>query len=82
MNASALIELREKHGVQVRRTPDDIHGKVLESWDKIVQAEMQTNEFFKKVIGSQRSYASLVVPARSLMYPPYEFAAQHYWSGK
>jgi len=28
---------------------------------------------------SQRAYASLVVPAKRFMFPPYSFAANYYW---
>jgi TRAP-type mannitol/chloroaromatic compound transport system substrate-binding protein len=81
-NAIALKELREKHGVNVLRTPDDVHRKILEAWDKISAAEAAKDPFFKKVLESQRTYAGLVVPARRFIYPPYDFAANHYWPEK
>jgi hypothetical protein len=34
---------------------------------------------FKKVLESQRAYASKVVPAKRFTYPPYSFIANHYW---
>jgi hypothetical protein len=34
---------------------------------------------FKKVLDSQRSYASIVVPAKRFYFPPYSFAANYYW---
>ena len=33
----------------------------------------------KKVLESQKSYASLVVPAKRFLFPPYSFAANYYW---
>ena len=48
-NAEALIELREKHGVNIQRTPDDILNKILASWDQIAKEEEAKNPFFKKV---------------------------------
>jgi hypothetical protein len=34
------------------------------------------------VLESQKKYASLLVPAKRFMYPPYEFAANYYWPEK
>jgi len=34
---------------------------------------------FKKVLDSQPSYASIVVPATRFYFPPYPFAASYYW---
>lgn len=78
-NADAIDELVTKHGVQLRRTPADILTASLKAWDEIVKEESAKNEVFKKVIESQRAYASKVVPAKRLMFPPYSFAANHYW---
>jgi TRAP-type mannitol/chloroaromatic compound transport system substrate-binding protein len=81
-NAEALIELREKHGVNVQRTPDDILKKILESWDQIAKEEEAKNPFFKKVYDSQRAYAAKVVPSRRYVQAPYELGANHYWPEK
>ena len=78
-NADALKEMREKHGVQVLRTPPDILYEFLKAWDKIAAEESAKSPFFKKVHDSQRAYASLVVPAKRFMFPPYSFAANHYF---
>ena len=82
LNAEALKELTEKHGVKVERTPPDILQKVLETWDEIAKAEIEKNPFFKKVYDSQRAYAASVVPARRSVYPNYDFAAGYYWPEK
>ena len=79
LNADALKELVEKHGVKVERTPDDILKKILIAWDEIAAAESAKNPFFKKVYESQRAYAAQVVPARRAVYPDYNFTAEHYW---
>ncbi len=44
--------------------------------------ESAKNPFFKKVLDSQRAYASKVVPAKRFMFPPYSFAANYYWPEK
>src|SRR5919204_254633 len=78
-NAEAVKELQEKHGVHVLRTPPDILVEFLKTWDTIAAEESKKNPFFKKVLDSQRAYASLVVPAKRFMFPPYSFAANYYW---
>jgi TRAP-type mannitol/chloroaromatic compound transport system substrate-binding protein len=82
LNAEALVELREKHGVTIGRTPPDILTKMLESWDQIAKEEVGKNPFFKKVYDSQRAFASRVVPARRDVYPPYGLGANYYWPEK
>jgi TRAP-type mannitol/chloroaromatic compound transport system substrate-binding protein len=78
-NADALKELQEKHGVRVLRTPPDILTAFLKAWDALAAEEEAKNPFFKKVRDSQKAYASVVVPAKRFLYPPYSFAANHYW---
>ena len=78
-NADALREMQEKHGVQVLRTPPDILIEFLKTWDQIAKEEGEKNPFFKKVHDSQRAYASVVVPAKRFMFPPYSFAANYYF---
>jgi TRAP-type mannitol/chloroaromatic compound transport system substrate-binding protein len=79
LNAEAIVQLRDKHGVTISRTPPDILTKMLDAWDQIAKEESAKNPFFKKVYDSQRSYASRVVPARRNVYPNYDLGASHYW---
>jgi TRAP-type mannitol/chloroaromatic compound transport system substrate-binding protein len=81
-NASALKELREKHGVQIGRTPNDILIGMLKAWDKIAQQEADRNAFFKKVYDSQRRWAADVVTSRRTVHPAYEVGADYYWPQK
>ncbi len=78
-NAEALEEMRTKHGTQILRTPPEILIAFLKAWDEIAKEESAKNPFFKKVLDSQRQYASKVVPAKRFMFPPYSFAANHYF---
>jgi TRAP-type mannitol/chloroaromatic compound transport system substrate-binding protein len=78
-NAEAIEEMRTKHGTQILRTPPDILIAFLKAWDEIAKEESAKNPFFKKVLDSQRAYASKVVPAKRFMFPPYSFAANYYW---
>lgn len=56
-NAAALKELREKHNIQNRRTPNDILLGMLKVWDKLAAQEADRNPFFKKC--TSRSAAGL-----------------------
>ncbi len=78
-NADAIDEMRTKHGTQILRTPPEILVEFLKTWDKMAAEESAKDPFFKKVLDSQRDYASKVVPAKRFMYPPYSFAANHYF---
>jgi TRAP-type mannitol/chloroaromatic compound transport system substrate-binding protein len=78
-NAEALKELQEKHGVRILRTPPDILVEFLKAWDSLAAEESAKNPFFKRVLESQREYASVVVPAKRFYFPPYSFAANYYW---
>jgi len=81
-NADAIKELQEKHGVRILRTPPDILIAFLQQWDKIAAEEAVKSPFFKKTHDSQRAYASLVVPAKRFMFPPYSFVANYYFPEK
>ena len=78
-NADAIEEMRTKYGVQILRTPPDILIAFLKTWDVMAKEESAKNPFFKKVLDSQREYASKVVPAKRFCAPPYSFAANYYW---
>ncbi len=81
-NADAIEEMRDKHQVQLLRTPPDILVEFLKTWDRMAAEEAAKDPFFKKVLDSQRAYAGKVVPAKRFMFPPYSFAANYYWPEK
>ena len=81
-NADAIEEMRAKHGTQMLRTPPAILIDFLKTWDKMAEEESAKSPFFKKVLDSQREYASKVVPAKRFMFPPYSFAANYYFPEK
>jgi TRAP-type mannitol/chloroaromatic compound transport system substrate-binding protein len=78
-NADAIEEMRTKHGTQILRTPPEILTEFMKTWDKMAAEEAAKDPFFKKVLESQRVYAAKVVPAKRFMFPPYSFAANHYF---
>ncbi len=81
-NADAIEEMRDKHQVQLLRTPPDILIEFMKTWDMMAAEESAKDPFFKKVYESQRAYAGKVVPAKRFMFPPYSFAANYYWPEK
>jgi TRAP-type mannitol/chloroaromatic compound transport system substrate-binding protein len=78
-NADALKEMQDKHGVKVLRTPPEILSAYLKAWDGFVEEESGKNPVFKKVVDSQKAWASVLVPAKRFMHPPYSYAANYYW---
>jgi TRAP-type mannitol/chloroaromatic compound transport system substrate-binding protein len=81
-NADAIVEMRQKHGTQLLRTPPDVLIAFFKAWDEIAKEESAKNPTFKKVLDSQREYASIVVPAKRFMFPPYSFAANYFFPEK
>ncbi|HZO03144.1 MAG TPA: TRAP transporter substrate-binding protein [Burkholderiales bacterium] len=81
-NADAIKEMREKHGTQLLRAPPELLIAFFKTWDEIAKEESAKNPTFKKVLDSQREYASIVVPAKRFMFPPYSFAANYFFPEK
>jgi TRAP-type mannitol/chloroaromatic compound transport system substrate-binding protein len=54
------IELRTKDKVNFFKTPDAVLRAQLASWDKVVAKKGAENEWFKKVLESQRAFAERV----------------------
>lgn len=75
----AAEDLRTKHGVTIKRTPDDVFKAQMEAADRMYEVEAKKNPFFAKVLASQREFAKRVVPHAAAMRPPLESAVQHYW---
>ena len=81
-DSQAAHDLASKHGVNFRRTPDEILRAELEGIDKFFESESQRNPFFAKVLSAQREYAKKTVSHAQKMTPPMELAVKHYWQGK
>ena len=77
-DAEALRDFKDKHKVNLVKTPDDILIAYLKAWDKIAAQEAAKDPFFKKVLESQRVYADLVVPSRIFMNP-YDLTRKYYY---
>ena len=79
LDSKAAEELTTKHGVQFRRTPDDVLRAQLTAMDTVYEAESKKNPFFAKVLASQREFAKRAVPHAQRIRPPLELVVQHYW---
>jgi TRAP-type mannitol/chloroaromatic compound transport system substrate-binding protein len=82
LNANAIKKMVEQHDVKILKTPEDILYAFLKTWDKLAAEEAAKNPFFKKVLASQKDYASYVVPTKLFLFPPYSFAGEYYWPKK
>ncbi len=77
--ADDLVTLAEEQGVNVYRTPDSVMEAQLVAWDKVVERMSGQDEFFAKVIESQKTYAKSVMNYLNLNQPDYKLAYNHYF---
>jgi TRAP-type mannitol/chloroaromatic compound transport system substrate-binding protein len=80
-NSDDLKTLIDDHGVTVVQNSREIMLEVLKAWDKVAAKHAKENAFFGKVLESQKKWAEKTVPYRSVAHPPYDLAAEYYWSG-
>jgi TRAP-type mannitol/chloroaromatic compound transport system substrate-binding protein len=77
--ADDLIKLKEKHGVNVYRTPDSVMQGQLEAWDIVVDRISAEDPYFAKVVASQKTYAKKVMDYLLLNQPDYGLAYKHHF---
>jgi len=77
--ADDLIKLKEKHGVNVYRTPDSVMAEQLKAWDVVVDRISAKDPYFAKVVASQKVYAKKVMNYLLLNQPDYGLAYKHYF---
>ena len=68
-------------GTIVKRTPDDVLQAELVAWDKVIE-ELAQEEFFKKVLDSQKEWAERVGFYLQTNNAGYKLAYEHYFPGK
>jgi TRAP-type mannitol/chloroaromatic compound transport system substrate-binding protein len=76
-----LQRLREEFGVTVHRTSKDILQAQLEAWDQLI-AELEQDEFSKRVMDSQRAWVEKVTYYELMNAPDYALAYEHYFPGR
>ncbi|APH69986.1 TRAP transporter substrate-binding protein [Aquibium oceanicum] len=79
--SSDLQKLQTENGVNVKRTPDSVLQAQLEAWDQIMPPLME-DEFFAKVVDSQKKWVERVVFYSLQNSPDYRMAYNHYFPGK
>jgi TRAP-type mannitol/chloroaromatic compound transport system substrate-binding protein len=77
--ANDLDTLRNEQGVNVYRTPDSVMADQLKAWDIVVDRISGEDEFFAKVVDSQKAYAKRVMGYLNLNQPDYKMAYGHYF---
>lgn len=74
-----LVKLAEEQGVNVYRTPDSVMAEQLKAWDIVIDRISAEDEFFAKVVESQKTYAKSVMNYLNLNQPDYKLAYKHYF---
>lgn len=74
-----LVTLKEKHGVNVYRTPDSVMNDQLKAWDIVIKRFNESDPFFKKVIESQMAWAKRYGAYALNNNPNYKGAYEHYY---
>ena len=69
-------------GVKIIKTTDELNKGFLQAYDEVWQADAAKDEFYRKVVESQKKYSELIVPYRLSYWPNYNFIAEHYYKDK
>ncbi|MBZ8131928.1 TRAP transporter substrate-binding protein [Afifella sp. IM 167] len=76
-----LQKLINEDGVNVYRTPQSVMAAQLESWDTVL-ADLTQDEFFGKVVDSQKAWSERVAFYALTNQADYKLAYEHYFPGK
>jgi TRAP-type mannitol/chloroaromatic compound transport system substrate-binding protein len=79
--SSDLQWLMDEAGVNVYRTDPSIMQAQLDSWDQVLDDLMQ-DEFFAKVVDSQKEWSRRVAYYYLMNQPDYQMAYNHYFPGR
>ncbi|EIE50271.1 ABC transporter substrate-binding protein [Salipiger aestuarii] len=77
-NSKALATMENEMGVQVAETPRDVMEAQLVAWTAVLDRYAGQDEFFAKVLDSQREFAARVVPLKARINPPADIALKHF----
>lgn len=76
-----LQALINEDGVNVYRTPDDVLALQLRAWDTVIE-DLSQDEFFRKVLDSQRAWGERVGFYMLTANAGYKMAYDHYFPGR
>jgi TRAP-type mannitol/chloroaromatic compound transport system substrate-binding protein len=74
-----LVVLKRDHGVNVYRTPDSVMAEQLKAWDVVIDRISKDDEFFAKVVASQKTWAERHGAYALQNAPDYRGAYEHYF---
>ena len=74
-----LVSLKEDHGVNVYRTPDSVMQDQLKGWDVVIDRISGEDEFFAKVVASQKAWAQRHGAYALQNAPDFRGAYEHYF---
>jgi len=77
-----LVILREKHKVNVLRTPKSVFQAQLNAWDVLTKKLSDEDPFFAKVVASQKDWAARVVPYWFLNDAEFRMGYEHVFKKK
>jgi len=77
-----LQVLKDKHKVNVLRTPKSVFQAQLNAWDIVTKRLSDADPFFKKVVDSQRAWAKRVVYYHFLNDADYKLGYEHVFKTK
>jgi len=72
-------QVREERGVDVCREAESGMAEELKAWDVVVDRISAEDEFFAKVVASQKAYAKEVMNYLNLNQPDYKLAYNHHF---
>jgi TRAP-type mannitol/chloroaromatic compound transport system substrate-binding protein len=73
-----LQAMEKDQGVQVMKTPDAVLEAQLAAWDKVI-AKLSADQFFAKVVDSQKAWAKRVVSLQFAMEVDQKMAYDHFF---
>ncbi len=76
-----LQRLQNEMGVSVHRTSAEILEAQIAAWDALI-GELETDEFMKRVMDSQRAWVERVSFYEIMNSPDYTLAYEHYFPGR
>ena len=77
--SKAYEDLRDNRGVKFIETPRDILKAQLDAWDKVIAQKGADNEFFRRVLDSQKAYMKRVVGYQIKFEAPADLAYEHFF---
>jgi len=77
--SKAYEDLRDNRNIKFIETPREILQAQLDAWDKVIAQKGADNEFFRKVLDSQKKYMKRVVGYQLKFEAPTELAYEHFF---